>query len=105
LYLGQFDPLEDIKGCLGERPVDNRAQLENERNGQVGAVDVRADGREAVYKEAATANRWQSHFDLVSADSEVNAPEYIEELDVAIVLERIALIVGIPVINYFLIWA
>ena len=53
LNLRKLNPLEHVQRRLRESPIDNRSQLEYERNSEVSTVDIRADGVEAVDQEAA----------------------------------------------------
>ena len=98
LNLGQLDPLKDIESRLCEGPIYNRAKFEDKRDCQVYPVDARSVQIELVNQETAFADLWKANFNLISAQTEVDALKDVEELDVSVVTESVALVVHISAV-------
>jgi len=64
LYLGELHPLKDVEGGLGESPVDDCPQLEDERNRKVRSEGVAADEVIFTDHETTFTNLWQTDSDL-----------------------------------------
>ena len=93
--LREFDPLEGIQRRRSESPVNQRAQLKNERNSQIATVNDATHRVERVHEEATSTNLWQTNPHLVSLKIEIGAQEQIECNDPSIVSKCVTVVFGV----------
>lgn len=91
--------MEHIESRSCERPINNGSQFKDERNGEVASENDRTYRIELVNHEAAFSQFGQSNTHLIRAEEEIEAYEDVESNYPAIILECVALIIRISILN------